>query len=362
VDGSAIGCPECDATCVARVTPDQMRCNRCGHQWDFATFLNIKTWIESEREEIWEGCATAHSAISSSHNIGKKKRLLTHYYRTWLNRLGILQHKLVINMLLPLANEYQTGNKRLWFQNTYNDVWSSIESEYQNWFVCVVHGSSSFSKNWRVPEWAWSLTGHLKGIPGCKKDPNSVLMFLFGFEHVVRRTLLIGRETAIKDALSAINSSSAQIQTEGTPQHIPAPKADQDSQSYAPTGDNSNRTPQSKETKSILGRWAEERLEEIQKFVRLVRGGTSPDSLRNQFQTLFSDVFDKLQDWKRKEFFERAQGPFMKVPDLMEILGDVKSITSATLSDYRKAYRHENGMGRKRSAARRAQSRPLTLP
>jgi hypothetical protein len=98
-----------------------------------------------------------------------------------------------------------------------------------------------------------------------------------------------------------------------------------------------------------LGKWAEHRLEDAKKVVSLVRGGNSPDGLRTQFPTLFTEVFDQLQEPRRKRLFEDAQRQLMSVPHLMSWIADVKQITGSTLSSYRKKYRGKmRAGGRKR--------------
>jgi hypothetical protein len=107
----------------------------------------------------------------------------------------------------------------------------------------------------------------------------------------------------------------------------------------------------SKEAHVELGRWAEERLKEALQFVRILRGGKSPESLRPQFVTLFSEVIDLLQRPRRERMFEEAKGKLMTVPDLMNLIAEVKHLSGTTLADYRKIYRREMGMARKRRQA-----------
>jgi hypothetical protein len=97
-----------------------------------------------------------------------------------------------------------------------------------------------------------------------------------------------------------------------------------------------------------LGEWAEKRLPEGRNFARLLRAGSSPESLREQFSEFFSEVVDRWGDTKRQSRFEDAKLRLISTHDLMEWLADVKSLTEATLSTYRKEYRKQAGIQRKR--------------
>jgi hypothetical protein len=97
-----------------------------------------------------------------------------------------------------------------------------------------------------------------------------------------------------------------------------------------------------------LGEWADNRLPEFQDFVRLVRSGTNPDRLKEQFSLLFTEVIDHLQPTRQKRLFEEAGGGLMRVPDLMCVLAEIKHLAGATLMDYRKKYRKKNGSARLR--------------
>jgi hypothetical protein len=108
---------------------------------------------------------------------------------------------------------------------------------------------------------------------------------------------------------------------------------------------------QNKKEHVELGSWAEARLEEARRFVRLVRGGKPPESLRPQFSALFTEVIDRLSTLKRDRFFEEAQRRRMTVPDLMGWIADVKELRGTTLADYRKEYRRETGTARKHRQA-----------
>jgi hypothetical protein len=108
----------------------------------------------------------------------------------------------------------------------------------------------------------------------------------------------------------------------------------------------------SKEAQMELGRWAELRLQEARQFVRLLRGGKTPESFRPQFVALFAEVIDELQEARRKRLFQEAKGRLMGVPDLMDYIADVKQLSGATLANYRKIYRHETGTARKDRPAR----------
>lgn len=102
-----------------------------------------------------------------------------------------------------------------------------------------------------------------------------------------------------------------------------------------------------------IGGWAEERLKEAQSFARLVRSGKPPNSLRDRFSVLFSEVIDKLTEASRKSLFEACQRKGMTVPELMSYIADVKQLEASTLLDYRKKFRNVMGQSRKR--------RPRTL-
>ena len=120
------------------------------------------------------------------------------------------------------------------------------------------------------------------------------------------------------------------------------------------TADMPPETEPSNEARLKLGKWAEERLAELRKFTRLLRGGTSPESLHTQFPALFTDVIERLQKPKRESWFEQAQGRLMNVPEMLDWIGDVKGLSGTTLGDYRKEYRKQVGTGRKR--------RPVSTP
>jgi hypothetical protein len=243
VDGTRIACPRCAKSSVAHVTADQIRCSQCGHQWAFASseerslvpehltdaraeqflekYLRIKTSIKSEGEHIWGDSVTkARTAISNALDDGEKKRLLDEHSESWLRMLNNLQRTLVIEGLLLLAKEYEVAacnDEDPWFSNAYDNVWSSIESGYRDWFVCAVSGFLRPPHKWRVPEWAWSASGHLGGVPGRKKDSFAIQHFLFGFEDIVRRKLLAGRKATIDKALRVLSLSGSPIRSEETP-------------------------------------------------------------------------------------------------------------------------------------------------
>jgi hypothetical protein len=93
------------------------------------------------------------------------------------------------------------------------------------------------------------------------------------------------------------------------------------------------------DAKLELGKWAENRLKEAQRFARLVRAGKPPESLRTEFSVLFTDVIDRLTKPGRESLFENAQRLLMKIPDLMEYIADVKGMKGPTLGDYRSDFR-----------------------
>ena len=64
--------------------------------------------------------------------------------------------------------------------------------------------------------------------------------------------------------------------------------------------------------------------------------------------TLISEAIDLLQRPRRERMFEEAKGKLMRVPDLMNLIADVKHLSGSTLADYRKIYRREMGIARKR--------------
>jgi len=97
-----------------------------------------------------------------------------------------------------------------------------------------------------------------------------------------------------------------------------------------------------------LGRWAEQRLEEMRKFANMLRGGKSPTEIRPQFVTLFTEVIDRLTVPRRESLFDQARCRLMRVPDLMDWIADVKQLKATTLADYRKMYRREIGIMRSR--------------
>jgi hypothetical protein len=101
-----------------------------------------------------------------------------------------------------------------------------------------------------------------------------------------------------------------------------------------------------------LGEWADNRLPEFQHLVRLLRSGGSPKGLKEQFSLLFSEVIDHLQPTRQERLFKEARGGLTRVPDLMGLLAEIKHLSGATLTDYRKQYRRETRTARSpRSAA-----------
>jgi hypothetical protein len=110
----------------------------------------------------------------------------------------------------------------------------------------------------------------------------------------------------------------------------------------------SSETPSSDDARVALGEWAERRLQEAHQFTRLIRAGRASETLRPDFPKLFSDVIDRLPALTSKRLLEEACGRMMKVPDLMDFIGNVKQLSAHTLNDYRKKYRSQAGIGRKR--------------
>jgi hypothetical protein len=83
-----------------------------------------------------------------------------------------------------------------------------------------------------------------------------------------------------------------------------------------------------------LGKWADERLREARNFNRLVHSGEPPQSLREKYPCLFSEVFDKLTVPRRTSFFEDAQRRKLTATDLRDVIADVKGLSGYTLKDY----------------------------
>lgn len=99
---------------------------------------------------------------------------------------------------------------------------------------------------------------------------------------------------------------------------------------------------------TMLGKWAEQLLPEAKQFARVLRSGERPEDLREHFQRLFNDVLDKLYPAKREKFFEEAQRRMIAVPELVELLGQVKQISGSYLQDCRKSFRRVTGTARER--------------
>jgi hypothetical protein len=88
-----------------------------------------------------------------------------------------------------------------------------------------------------------------------------------------------------------------------------------------------------------MGRWADELLPEIKRFSRGLWAGDKLETLRPEFEPLFTEVFDKLSEKRRERIFEDATGRKLTNVDLAEILAEVKQIKGPTLLDHRKDYR-----------------------
>jgi hypothetical protein len=102
------------------------------------------------------------------------------------------------------------------------------------------------------------------------------------------------------------------------------------------------------------GKWADNLIHDATRFVTLVRSGQSPDGLRGQFPVLFVEVLEVLAPGKRDWFLKEAGTRRIYVPELLEILGDVRGWSAATLADHRKAYRNVAELTRKRSKSLQA--------
>jgi hypothetical protein len=113
----------------------------------------------------------------------------------------------------------------------------------------------------------------------------------------------------------------------------------------------SNQEPSAPNVSAELGRWAEKYLPLLKDFAHHLRAGDPPKDLRFRFTSLFTEVIDPLSPVRQKSFFEKAGGRRLSVPDLLEVLADVKHISGARLADHRKEYRRITGTARPRRSA-----------
>lgn len=98
-----------------------------------------------------------------------------------------------------------------------------------------------------------------------------------------------------------------------------------------------------------LGKWADELLPDLQRLVKHLRTSSDsapPKRLREEFPRVFTQVIDYLPQARQERLFEQARGGLIRVPDLMDVLAEVKHLTGSTLIEYRKQYRRENGLTR----------------
>ena len=80
------------------------------------------------------------------------------------------------------------------------------------------------------------------------------------------------------------------------------------------------------DAQTLLGQWAAKMLPEAKRFVALLRSGSKAEDLRGQFPQLFAEVLDPLYQQKRLRFFEEARCQRIKIPELEELMAEVKGL------------------------------------
>jgi hypothetical protein len=94
---------------------------------------------------------------------------------------------------------------------------------------------------------------------------------------------------------------------------------------------------------SHLGKWACERLPELKILsTRMYSDNVEEADLRRNEPTsefkVWEQVIDVLQDKKREQMFSDMKRRKWRIPELLEVLADVKGIKGSTLHDHRKRY------------------------
>ena len=107
------------------------------------------------------------------------------------------------------------------------------------------------------------------------------------------------------------------------------------------SGPNRNQ-PVSGSVAGDLGEWAESRLPKLRCVASRILAGDTPDILRSEFEPLFAEVIDRLEAWRKKQFFDEAQYKRLTKDALLEYLSAVKQMKASTLNDYIKKYRHKS--------------------
>ena len=107
----------------------------------------------------------------------------------------------------------------------------------------------------------------------------------------------------------------------------------------------------------LLGKWADEMLQQAKAFANRIHAGEREETLRSTFPDFFSQVIDRLYDEKRKRFFDDARGRRLTANDLLAVLGEVKSLSARRMGDLRKHYRKAKG-----GVARQARLSPGNAP